>query len=209
MRNCIKIGNQSHGNRAYALSRNSHPLTPYYPKGEFIYKNLVVHAKNKIDKTYKKKCFTNYTVGKAFNLDYKDLLNCVNNVDWIITSPPFSNSIKFYINNWLRLWFVGWEPEQFKVADNIFLEGKQEESLDVYKEFFEFCYKILKNDGKMILHLGKTKKVDMAKELSNRCVDFFEVVYLGEENVSGIEKHGIKDKGATFTHQYLFLKKKT
>ena len=30
-----------HGNRPYALSRRSHPLTPYAPTGEYIYKNLI------------------------------------------------------------------------------------------------------------------------------------------------------------------------
>lgn len=30
-----------HGNRPYALSRTSHALTPFAPKGEYIYKNVV------------------------------------------------------------------------------------------------------------------------------------------------------------------------
>lgn len=29
-----------HGNRPYALSRNSHPITPYAPTGEYVYKKL-------------------------------------------------------------------------------------------------------------------------------------------------------------------------
>ena len=57
----------------------------------------------------------------------------------------------------------------------------------------------------MILHLGKTMKIDMAKELSQRAGDYFDVVYVGDENVSDLEKHGIKDKGGTTAHQFLFL----
>lgn len=197
-----------HGNRPYALSRHSHPLTPYFPKGEFEYKNLIIHAKQKIDKTYKKASFDNYKKGEAFNLDYNDLPKVINGVDWIITSPPFADSIRFYINNWLRLWFVGWEPEDFKQADSLFLEGKQKKDMRVYKSFFLMAYSVLKPKGRMILHLGKTKKVDMAKELSEICADYFDVDYLGEENVSDIEKHGIKDKGGTYVHQFLFLIKK-
>jgi DNA methylase len=36
-----------HGNRPYALSRNSHPITPYAPTGDFVYKSLIskLHAK--------------------------------------------------------------------------------------------------------------------------------------------------------------------
>ena len=43
-----------HGNRPYALSRNSHPLTPYAPTGDFVYKNVIQHITDKIELTYKK-----------------------------------------------------------------------------------------------------------------------------------------------------------
>lgn len=197
-----------HGNRPYALSRNSHPLTPYKPSGDFIYKNLVTHVKNKIDKSYRKVDFSNFVEGDSFNMDYTLLSEKVSNVDWIITSPPFTNSIKFYINNWLRLWFAGWEPDTFKDADNKFLDGLQEESLSIYTDFFRTMSILLKDDGKMILHLGKTKKTDMAKELAEYSKEYFDVIFSGDEDVSNLDKHGIKDKGATFIHQYLFLRKK-
>ena len=74
--------------------------------------------------------------------------------------------------------------------------------------FFKMCYDILKPNGKVILHLGKTEKVDMAEELSKRAAPYFIEVYRGTENVQEIEKHGIKDKGSTVEHQYLFLMKK-
>ena len=60
----------------------------------------------------------------------------------------------------------------------------------------------------MILHLGKTNKFDMAREILPYCEKFFDVLYLGEENVENVQKHGIKDKGATNIHQFLFLQKK-
>ena len=31
------------------------------------------------------------------------------NLDAIITSPPFYDSTRFYLANWMRLWFCGWE----------------------------------------------------------------------------------------------------
>lgn len=198
-----------HGNRPYALSRNSHPLTPYKPTGDFVYKSVYKHLIDKIEKTFKKDDFTNYFPGLALNENYIDLPNLLNEkVDWIITSPPFTASIRFYINNWLRLWFVGWEPNDFKEADSIFLDGRQKNNLDEYYSFFETCSKLLKKDGKMILHLGRTAKIDMAQELSVRAKPFFDEVYRGEENVGDVEHHGIKDKGGTFAHQFLFLIKK-
>ena len=198
-----------HGNRPYALSRNSHPLTPYAPTGEFIYKNVITHVRNKVQLSYNKGDWNHYTEGIALNQDLFNLdVNWKNKIDVIITSPPFFDSIRFYINNWMRLWFTGWEPNDFVEADNIFLEGKQKKDLNIYRSFFKVCSNLLKDQGRMILHLGKSKKCDMAKELSLRAIDYFDVIFEGAEQVDKIEKHGIKDKGSTTEHQFLFLQKK-
>src|SRR5699024_6085734 len=93
-----------HGNRPYALSRRSHPLTPYAPKGEFIYKNVIQHIKNKVELSYKKGEFSEFKDGYAILGDMFDLPNHFNeDIDNIITSPPFVGSIKFFNNNWMRL----------------------------------------------------------------------------------------------------------
>lgn len=62
-----------HGNRPYALSRNSHPLTPYAPTGEYIYKSVVEHLIDKIRITYKKGDFSTYVEGRAIHGDYTDI----------------------------------------------------------------------------------------------------------------------------------------
>ncbi len=198
-----------HGNRPYALSRNSHPLTPYKPTGDFVYKNVIEHIKDKLDISYNKIDINGLQEGKAVHGDYNSLTrDNLGVVDAIITSPPFTGSIRFYIQNWMRLWCTGWEVEDFKKADLDFLEAKQKKSMDVYYDFFSMCYNVLKPGGKVVLHLGNSKVCNMADELEIRARDKFEVVYKGSENVETIEKHGIKDKGATFEHQYLFLEKK-
>lgn len=198
-----------HGNRPYALSRNSHPLTPYAPTGEFVYKNVIEHIKAKLDISYKKADLSQAFTGKSIHKDFsKVTANDIGGADWIITSPPFTGSIRFYIQNWMRLWFVGWESEDFKQADIDFLEAKQKKDMDIYYDFFEMCAKVLKPEGKIILHLGNSKVCDMAEELAKRSTKYFDEVFRGAENVADIEKHGISDKGATFEHQYLFLQKK-
>lgn len=197
-----------HGNRPYALSRNSHPLTPYAPKGDFIYKNTIEHIKNKLLLSFKKGTFERYILGKTIYGDYSNINKRITLVDAIICSPPFVDSIKFYMQNWMRLWLCGWEPDDYKKAGTQFLDQKQKDNFDVYHSFFEMCSSVLKPNGKVILHLGKTKKVDMAEELSKRATKFFIEIYRGSENVQLIEKHGIKDKGSTIEHQYLFLMKK-
>ena len=155
-----------HGNRPYALSRNSHPLTPYKPTGEYVYKKVVEHIKNKIALSYKKIDLENMSLGKSLYGNFNDLnMERIGQVDAIITSPPFAGSIKFYIQNWMRLWCVGWEDMDFKSADEKFLEAKQKKSMDIYYDFFEMCDKVLKPNGKVILHLGNSKVCNMADEL--------------------------------------------
>ncbi len=195
-----------HGNRPYALSRKSHPLTPYAPSGEYIYKNLISHIRKKVDLVYQCDDFENYCQGRCIYGDFNDLNNI--NADAIITSPPFADSIKFYSQNWMRLWLCGWAPNDFKNASIKFLDQKQNLDFDVYFNFFEMCHRNLKNDGIVILHLGKTVKIDMAIELSKRASALFDIVLIGDESVTNIEKHGIKDKGGTIAHQFLFLQKK-
>ena len=181
-----------------------------------MYKNVIEHIRNKVYLSYNKSDKyldyerENFVIGSTYNLDYNDLLSVIpkDSVNAIITSPPFSNSIKFYSQNWLRLWLSGWERSDFQNVNDRFLEIKQRSTLDVYKNFFKVGHALLKDGGKMILHLGKTSKVNMGEELSKLCRPWFDVIYLGSESVSHLEKHGIKDKGGTSDHQYLFLIKK-
>lgn len=195
-----------HGNRPYALSRTSHSLTPYAPHGEFVYKNVIGHIRNKIQRVYACEAFESYMPGRCMWGGFEKIDGI--KADAIITSPPFAGSIRFYMQNWMRLWLCGWEPEDFAKAGDIFLDQKQNHDFDVYLSFFEMCDRNLKDKGIVILHLGKTQKVDMAAELYARAKEKFDLLYIGNEAVDQIEKHGIKDKGATVAHQFLFLQKK-
>lgn len=197
-----------HGNRPYALSRTSHPLTPYAPRGDFIYKNLIDHLVDKINRSYSSKDSLNWLRGKSYNYDIKDLESHLDKkADVIITSPPFASSFKFYTQNWMRLWFVGWTPEKFKTADDNFYDNKQNRNMDIYFDYFERCSNLLKKDGRLILHVGKSTNCDMSKELIDRCGQWFYLVTKGDELFVG-ENHGIVDKGATTAHQFIFLIKK-
>lgn len=197
-----------HGNRPYALSRNSHPLTPYAPKGDFLYKNVVKHITDKLNLSFEKGNFDSYVKGYAVYGDYIELENKGIVADVIISSPPFADSIRFYMQNWMRLWLCGWEVDDYKKAETLFLDQKQKNNFDVYIPFFHMCANVLKSKGKVILHLGKSNKADMTEELAERAAPFFSEIYRGSENVQAVEKHGIKDKGGTVEHQFLFLIKK-
>src|SRR5690606_31632019 len=98
-----------HGNRPYALSRTSHPITPYAPKGEFIDKDLIIHLKQKVSRSLEVDRGPRFKEGFCLKSDILDEWdNSLLEVDAIITSPPFFDSTKFYMTNWLRYWFCGW-----------------------------------------------------------------------------------------------------
>ena len=199
-----------HGNRPYALSRRSHPLTPYSPSGEFVYKSVIDSISRKLARAYNgtDKAFENFVRGRAIWGDYSALMGDNISADAIICSPPFADSMRFYMQNWMRLWLCGWEADNYKQAETIFLDQRQQKDFNIYYSFFEMCSEVLKPSGKIVLHLGKTGKFDMAKELSLRAAEWFAEMYRGQESVETIEKHGIKDKGGVTEHQFLFLQKR-
>jgi hypothetical protein len=147
-------------------------------------------------------------IGSSF-LGSFDSLNLTAKVDAVITSPPFAESTRFYIANWMRLWMAGWEPEHFKGNKDQFLEQRQKESFDAYIPFFNKCAQWLKQDGILIMHTGKTTKSNMAENIINRMTSDFELIHHFNEDVAGREKFGIRDQGATTSHQYIFFQKKT
>jgi len=195
-----------HGNRPYALSRRSHPIVPYAPQGEFIHKSLIHNLIEKVDRTLEEKLPLNFVPGKIFNQDTTSIWpQEINNLDAIITSPPFYDSTRFYLANWIRIWFAGWSIKDFKYQVNSFIEEKQKKDFNVYENIFRQSRERLKKGGVCIFHLGKSYKCDMAEELKKVSKKWFRVADLFDETVSHCESHGIRDKGTVTSHQYLVL----
>lgn len=195
-----------HGNRPYALSRRSHPIVPYAPQGDFVYKNLIEKLTEKVERTLNTELPLNFKSGRIFNQDINTIWpQEINNLDAIITSPPFFDSTRFYQANWMRIWFAGWSEKDFKHQINSFIEEKQKKSFDIYKGIFRQSRERLKDGGVMVLHLGKSKKCDMAEELIKVSKRWFTKADLFDESVAHCESHGIRDKGTVTSHQYLIL----
>ena len=57
----------------------------------------------------------------------------------------------------------------------------------------------------VVFHLGKSKKKDMGNELAKIAKPIFNNIELHNEDVSHLEKHGVKDKGTVKSHQYLLM----
>lgn len=197
-----------HGNRPYALSRQSHPITPFHPRGRFQYKELAKHVNDRAETVLATPLPEGFLRGKAIQADFRELTGYgLGPVDRIITSPPFWG-MRFDRPNWLRLWFCGWEAEDFHNRSRLFLERQQIESLDIYRDFFDVCRRLLASEGLMVLHLGGSDKHDMVARLVQLSSEFLSLIDVVSEDVTGVEKHGIRDKGLTTTHNFIFLAKR-
>ena len=129
----------------------------------------------------------------------------VTKLDAIITSPPFFDSTRFHMANWMRLWFSGWDQADFGSLSKRFIDERQKESLDVYRPVFRQARERLKPGSPLVLHLGKSHKCDMGQALSEVAKPWFNTFDLYNEDVGRIERHGVTDKGTVTSHQYLVL----
>lgn len=197
-----------HGNRPYALSRNSHPITPYAPTGDYVKKSVVEKLRAKVEKSLASQLTADLPTGRCFQGDIcSEWPAELRELDAIITSPPFFDSTRFYITNWMRFWFCGWTRSDYDTRANAFVESLQKKSFDVYRGIFEQFHRRLRPGGLAVLHLGLSHKCDMALELAQRVDGLFRVVDIATESVGHCESHGIRDKGTTTGHQYLILQR--
>jgi hypothetical protein len=195
-----------HGNRPYALSRTSHPVTPMNPTGEFIYKPVVDFIQNRIRALAKAEIPKSFLPGKSFMGSFQNLPNLLdkNSVDLILTSPPFLG-MRFDRPNWLRMWFVGWQAEDFHKKSLDFLDRRQTKTFECYGEFFDICAHALKKGKLLVVHLGGSAEVSMSEKLIEQMPKSFKLLHKFAEDVEQLETFGIKDRGRTKTHEFLFL----
>ena len=195
-----------HGNRPYALSRRSHPITPFSPTGPCEYRPLVPRLRAKVQRSLAVPLPPQFKPGHSLFQDATVWWpQDVTDLDAIITSPPFYGSTRFYLANWMRLWFAGWGAEDFRSRPRGFIDERQKKDLSVYEAVFRQARERLSPGGVMVLHLGKSSKCDMAAALSDMARPWFNVVDVFAEDVSHCESHGIRDKGTVVEHSYLVL----
>lgn len=196
-----------HGNRPYALSRRSHPVTPFRPTGPAEPRPLIPRLKARMERALAEPLPESFQPGEGLYGDFREIpAKQSKPFDAIITSPPFMG-MRFDRPNWLRLWFCGWEERTFHEDSLTFLEREQTRSLKCYEEFFGVCRQMLTPDGLVIIHIGSgTKDQKMVPGLLQIAAKEFNVVADVREDVQAVEKHGLKDKGRTEAHHLLFLR---
>ncbi len=195
-----------HGNRPYALSRRSHPLTPFKPSGPREYRPLRAHLEKRLDRILEPTIALPAS-GSAFLADFRSVPIEDGSVDAVITSPPFTESVRFFSSNWMRLWFCGWTPEDFKRRPSEFLERMQKTDFDEsYRDFLSAMRRLLRPSGLLIMHLGETASFNMATRIAPLLEANFRLIHVGRECVVDTESHGLSDKGATRAHAFLFAR---
>jgi hypothetical protein len=196
-----------HGNRPYALSRRSHPVTPFAPTGPTEYRPLIGRLQAKLTRSLEAPLPHEFTKGVAMHADVCSPFDLKGRrVDAVVTSPPFFDSTRFYMSNWLRYWFCGWERDDFTDKIEPFLEVRQKKSLQVYREVFRSLREHMVPTGLVALHLGLSRKCDMASELTRLAEPAFRVEDTLTESVAHCESHGVRDKGTVTSHQVLVLR---
>lgn len=195
-----------HGNRPYALSRRSHPITPFAPGGPSEYRPLMPRLEKKLARSLGLGYPKGFKPGHSLLQDATSWWpDEVTGLDAIITSPPFFDSTRFYLANWMRLWFCGWEAKDFKTEPQCYIDELQKKSFRFYEPVFRQARERLREDGVLLMHLGKSHKCDMADELAQVAEPWFQVRDIVGEGVDHCESHGIRDKGTVAEHSYLVL----
>ena len=195
-----------HGNRPYALSRTSHPITPFHPTGPTEYRSLDARIRSRVERALSLPMPGDFVPGKSIQGDFRRLPYEIRGpVDAVITSPPFLG-MRFDRPNWLRLWFCGWGQNDFHTKSLGFLERQQTKSADVYREFFEASSRMLGRSGLLIVHIGSGGRGDLVGPLKRLGAERFNLLDEVIEDVQSLERHGIADKGRrTTAHHYLFF----
>ncbi|MBG0811864.1 class I SAM-dependent methyltransferase [Methylosinus sp. H3A] len=196
-----------HGNRPYALSRISHPITPFSPTGPFQYRSLLERLSVRCERLMALERPQGFIQGKSWHADFRELPKLLpQQVDAIICSPPFPG-MRFDRPNWLRMWFCGWMENDFHHTSRKFLERQQGTNFEVYQEFFAVCSEVTAAGGPVILHVGGSKGYEMATRLASIGSRYLHHRATISENVEHVEKHGIRDKGTTSTHILLLFER--
>lgn len=197
-----------HGNRPYALSRRSHPITPFAPSGPTEYRGLIERLRQKVERCKAANEDVPDVYGRSFFQDVtKEWPVAVSELDAIVTSPPFFDSTRFYSANWMRLWFSGWEAKDFSARPAEFVDERQKKSFDIYDSIFKQAQERLKVGGYFAVHVGKSTKCDMAAALQQIGERYLHFEDWFSESVEHCESHGIRDKGTVTHHQYLLFEK--
>lgn len=173
-----------HGHRPGHLSAISNLVIPYNPRTKPIYKEVKPRIISKIKRMFRDH-FPLKTKGLILNEDARNLKSVSENqVDVIVSSPPYFNTLDYVEDNRLRLNFLGYKSDDRKELKSKLIQDRVNYLKNMEKVGKEFN-RILKPNGPCILILGDLhlpkKIINTAKEIENIYEDI------------GFKSHGIID----------------
>jgi tRNA G10 N-methylase Trm11 len=132
--------------------------------------------------------------GEAYMEDARRLPIEDGSVDLVITSPPYFNMQTYAWDNWLRLWFLGYEYED--VARRLFHTESVERFKLFIRDVLREIFRILKWDRAAVIILGRVK-------LKGGIIDMAEVTApIAEE--AGFKVAGIISDSIPKSNKYLW-----
>ena len=136
-----------------------------------------------------------------------------NSIDLVITSPPYLNITNYAVNNWLKLWLLGYERKELRqkipLSDNL----KGEEYKIFITNFLNKIFSKLKPNAHLCLVVGDVHGQRWIEDIWQAIKDdvFFKLIkFFCYENSQNRKTSNILNKKAgkaTKTDKFLILKK--
>jgi len=145
----------SHGHRPQHLSIRTGYIIPYIPnpKPPVIYKNSIEKIKEKIIRMYKDFPLVDFIPeihhGDSRNTNYIKS----NTIDWVITSPPYYDTLDYVSSNKLRLFFSGVDDFSQAELKGELIQNKNTYIDEMVKVGIELK-RVLKSTGRIAFVLG-------------------------------------------------------
>lgn len=155
-----------HGSTSFALSLpmpHTFSMSPSYVKRKVIEeptrfakpeRDVIKCLKAKSARVYKDSISRNFLSGKAYQCDAKELM-LEEQVDLIITSPPYLSLHTYAWDNWIRLWFLGYDYKTVKKS--LFVTESETLYLEEMKKCLMNMNKMLKPDSRCFIVVGDVR----------------------------------------------------
>jgi hypothetical protein len=157
-----------HGNASYSLSISSahaYSMSPRYV-ARYAFKNGLVAPHRNVVECLLQKIFRTLKdpMPKAVRGAVKrgSVLECTKifpdlrgKVDLVLTSPPYLNSQTYPKDNWLRLWFLGYDHKELR--PNYIYTGSIRKYEEVMREAFRQIGEMLKPGGTLVCIAGDVR----------------------------------------------------
>jgi len=138
--------------------------------------------------------------GFAYSHDASKIL-LKKKVDLIITSPPYYDKQTYAWDNWLRLWFLGYDYKD--IREKLYQTGSVETYFKNSEKYVQYMYDILNNNSACFIVIGDAiindKYIKSAERLAYICESVgFDVKKIIVDNIPNNKKyitHTPSDKG--------------